>query len=449
MPHEAVVYEGGDLVGREGAEVAFENALQGIRGIRTYKVDVAGNPVAVLSELPPLNGYDVCLTIDADLQMATDRIIQEVIESSHLRGFHKADAGAIVCIDIKSGGILASTSYPTYYPSEFTNGISVELYAQLNDESSSYPLMNRVIAGQYPAASTFKAFSALAGLEHGILQGDSHFYCAGRWDYYGEAYAQDCWIFPNGHGTLGLEEAINQSCDIYFYNVGAAFWGRWINDDEKKDLLQDSLKTWGFGNRTGVEIPGEATGRVPTPDWKARALSNTPEDAQWQGGDMTNMCIGQGYILVTPMQLANGYAGIARRKMVKPHFFHKVLNDDGVAIIEAKPEEYEVQPLINESYIARVEDGLMRVAWRMGGGFNYIPVTIAAKSGTAEMPPRDDYSWFVAYAPVEDPQYCVACVVEQAGDGSSAAVLGVQHTLAAIYHVDLGDIIVEQGSRER
>jgi penicillin-binding protein 2 len=165
---------------------------------------------------------------------------------------------------------------------------------------------------------------------------------------------------------------------------------------------------------------------------------------------MTNMCIGQGFLLVTPLQMANGYAGIARNKMLVPHYFHSVLNEKGEAVVKAKAIESPLQPEIEEGQIARVKDGLERVIWRMGGSFNELPVWVAGKSGTAEMfSAKADYSWFVAYAPVEKPKYCVACLVEQAGDGSSAAVLGVQHTLAAIYGVDIGDIVVEHGSYER
>jgi penicillin-binding protein 2 len=452
LPHPAISYEGDDYIGKSGAEFAFEGVLQGTRGTRTYRVDVAGNPIALLSEASPISGSDVSLTIDLELQKATDRIIADVITSSHLRGFVYADAGALVCIDIEDGGILASSSYPSYDPSKLANGISEELWEQLTQEGSGFPLHDRVIAGLYPAASTLKAFTSLAGLECGVIDGGTQTTCKGLWDEYGEEWAQRCWIYPGGHGTLGLEEAINQSCDVFFYNIGARFFARWDAQpaEERVDELQDYLRTWGFGSVTGVDIPGEAEGRVPDAQWKLRTFSDTPEPAQWQGGDMTSMCIGQGDILVTPLQLANGYAGLARKKMLKPHFFHHALNNEGEIVVESVPEESEVQPVFNEPYIARVEDGLRRVITRTGGAFNQLPVYVAGKSGTAEVASaKADFSWFVAFAPAYEPKYCVACVVEQAGDGSSGAVLGVQHTLAAIYGVDVGEIIVVQGSRER
>jgi penicillin-binding protein 2 len=136
--------------------------------------------------------------------------------------------------------------------------------------------------------------------------------------------------------------------------------------------------------------------------------------------------------------------------MVKPHFFHKVLNGEGQTVVTSTPEDSEIQPNIDEWHLARVEDGLRRVVNRIGGKFNALPVSVAGKTGTAEVAAAlDDFSWFVGFAPANDPKYCVACLIEQAGDGSSAALLGVQHTFAALYGVDVGEIIVEQGSRER
>ena len=451
LPQKTIIYEGGDYIGKSGAEFAFENLLQGVRGKRTYKVDVDGNPLAMLSEQPPANGSDVCLTIDAELQQKTDQILADVIASSHLKGFVYANAGALVCIDVTDGGILASSSYPTFDPSQLSIGISDLLWEELNRVDSGYPLTNRVTSGLYPAASTFKAFISLGGLHHGVI-GDTYSNCTGFWEEYGEEWGQRCWIFPNGHGYLGLEEAINQSCDVFFYNVGANFWHRWdeLPKDEKANPLQEYIRSWGFGEVSGVEIPGEMAGRIPDAQWKKGWFADTPEDAQWRPGDMTNMCIGQGDVLVTPLQICNGYAGIARRKMLVPHFFHQALNHKGQVVVSSTPKESPLQPEFDDYSMSRVEDGLIRVINRFGGKFSQLPVSAAGKSGTAEVASaKADFSWFVAYAPVGDPKYCVACVVEQAGDGSSAAILGVQHTLAAIYGVDVGEVIVEQGSRER
>jgi penicillin-binding protein 2 len=213
--------------------------------------------------------------------------------------------------------------------------------------------------------------------------------------------------------------------------------------------LQEHLKSWGFGSATGIDLAGEMDGRVPNAAWKKEAFSDTPEDARWQPGDMTSLCIGQGDLLVTPLQLANGYAGIARGRMLMPHIFDKVIDSKGETVISYASKESLAQPTFSQAHLDRVRDGLQRMAAR-SGRFDALPVVAAAKTGTAEIASAEaETVWFVAYAPAAAPEYCVACVIEQGGEGSSSAQLGVQYTFAAIYGVDLGDIVVSQGSRER
>ncbi len=449
-----ISYSGGDLIGKDGAELAFENLLQGTKGTRTYRQDVDGNPLYLISEAPPKNGADVRLTIDINIQKATDRILSDIIHSAQTHGFSYADAGALVCIDIEDGGILASSSYPTFDPAQLANTADEDVWAALLDENAKQPLFNRVLSGEYPAASTFKAFTGLAGLQHGVVVGDTHHNCTGLWHYdeTDERWPQRCWIHPSGHGYLGLEEAINQSCDVFFYNIGAGFYNKWANQFEnaRTDLMQDYLKSWGFGERTGIELSGESRGRIPSHTWKKETWPDEPERTQWNPGDMSNMSIGQGDILVTPLQIANGYAGIARQKMLKPHVLHSVLNSEGQETVTYKSVESDLKPEFDEYFISRIKDGLRRVAVRMGGKFNELPVNVSGKSGTAEVASANaEFNWFAAYAPMEEPKYCVACLIEQGGDGSNAALLGVQHTLAAIYGVDLGEIVVESAVRER
>jgi len=447
IPHDnEITYEMGDYIGKGGAEFSFEGVLQGIRGSKTYRVDVDGNPLAVVSESPPQHGADVCLTIDLDIQRATDRTLAAIIAKAKDVGYEFINAGAIVCLDVEDGGVLAASSYPTFKPDAFTDGISLDLWNQLTGEDSDDPLTNRVISGLYPAASTFKAFTGLAGLEHGLIEDETRYECTGSWDKYGVQWAQQCWTYPAGHGTLGLEEALRNSCDIFFYNVAAAFYEKWelTEDREHGDILQDYLRSWGFNSYTDVDLPGELMGRVPDAAWKKETFADTPENNGWQPGDMTNMIIGQGDILVTPLQLCNGFAGIARKKMLAPHVFGKILDQNGEIVVDYVPKELPIQPVFDAKNIARIEDGLARVIETKGGLFNALPVAVAGKSGTAEVfSAKDSYAWYVAYAPKEAPKYCVACVLEQGGEGSTTAVLGVQHTLAAIYGVDLGDIVVE------
>ncbi|MCL1890616.1 MAG: penicillin-binding protein 2 [Coriobacteriia bacterium] len=446
---DVVQFERGDVVGKDGAEYAFDRILRGVPGTRTYKVDSSGLPIELINEIEPTSGNDVCLTIDSKLQKETDRILMETIIAARSSDNDNARAGALICLDVKEGGVLAASSYPTFNPADLIGGISSDLWEQLTKKTSNYPLNNRVISGLYPAASTFKAFSSMAGLNFGVIQGDIHHECKGFWDKYGKEWGQRCWIYPGGHGWVGLEEAINHSCDIFFYNVGAEFHKRWyaLPDDEKEDVFQDYIRTWGFGQRTGIDLPGEGRGRVPTAAWKHDAFPDTPEESQWQPGDMTNMCIGQGDILVTPLQIANGYATIARREAVKPHIFHKVIDKDGNDVVSHKLEPDETQPEFSDAALNRVIDGLMRVVNREKI-FSPIPVDIAGKSGTAEVAGKDPYAWFVAYGPVYDPEYCVACLIEEGGQGSSTAIMGVLHTFAAIYNKKLGAIVARKSESD-
>ncbi|MDR2672799.1 MAG: penicillin-binding protein 2 [Coriobacteriales bacterium] len=451
--NEPIPYHSGDIIGKDGAELTFEKILQGMAGTKTYKVDASGNPSEVIAQTEPVNGDDVALTIDANLQRETDQILIDVISAARSTGGHSdCNAGALICLDIEDGGILAASSYPTFFPAELSRGISTDLWAELNSEQSGYPLTNRVISGLYPAASTFKAFTSMAGLQNGIVVDDTQHYCNGYWDEYGEQWGQRCWIYPRGHGTVGLEEAINVSCDIFFYSVGAAFYERWYAlpevDIERPNAFQDYIKTWGFGTQTGVDMPGEALGRIPDAAWKQQAFSDTPEEAMWVPGDMTNMCIGQGDILVTPLQLCNGYCTVARRKIVTPHVFYRVTDATGAVVVSYENKEVASQPIIEPAYADRVVEGLKRVAIRETA-FNRVPVELAAKSGTAEVAGKDDYSWFVAYGPVESPKYCVACVIEQGGGGSSAAINGVAQTFARLYDTDIGQITVYRETGER
>lgn len=459
---EPIPYQRGDIIGREGAEATFERNLQGMHGTRTYEVDAAGNPTDVISETEPSSGDDVVLTLDAALQRETDKILADIIHMVKTDSENvNCNAGAIVCIDVEDGGILAASSYPTFYPADLSGGISTELWDELNSDESGYPLTNRVVSGLYPAASTFKAFTSLAGMQNGMIEDDTTHYCDGYWDEYGEEWGQRCWIYPAGHGTMDLEESINVSCDSFFYFVGAAFYDAWSSyefteeeiegksraeiDDMRPNLFQDYVKTWGFGSLTGVDMPGEAAGVIPDAKWKREAFPDVPEDSVWRGGDMTNMVIGQGDILVTPLQLCNAYASIARQKIVTPHIFKEIVDEEGNVVVSYKAEEVLEQPQFTEHERNRLIDGLKRVVAR-DAGFNAIPVQVAGKTGTAEVAGKDDYSWFVGFAPADNPKYCAACLIEQGGSGALVATNGVIQTFARLYGVDAGEIKIWTGT---
>ena len=444
--HEGFTYESGDIVGKSGVEAAYERVLQGTKGQRTFKVNSSGETIALLDEIDPDPGNDVKLTIDLDVQRTAELALEAGMSHARGSGKTKAFCGAIVALDVKTGAVLASASAPTFNPNDFIGGISSDLWETLNGKDSNYPMTNRVLAGQYPAASTFKAFTGLASLSYGVVDNETKANCQGTWYGMGREYPKKCWLL-SGHGELDIYEAIAQSCDVYFYEAAKKFYEM---DDEHPDALQEYLKQWGFGAPTGIDLGGEASGRVPDAAWKAEAFRETPEDARWVPGDLANMVIGQGDILVTPLQIAAGYAGIATGKLLKPHVLYQVLNKDGQVVVDETIREADQQPEYTEENIQTIRDALHLVSIGNGGAssvFAGFPINVAAKSGTGETgsEERDDYAWFAAYAPLEDPQYCCACVVEQGGGGTATAGPPVRAVLAKLLGLEEDTIVVAQG----
>ncbi len=438
-------YESGDTVGKSGVEAAYERVLQGTKGTRTYRVDSSGNYLGVVDEIDPDPGNDIRLTIDINAQQVAEEALSDGLESARNRGYSNAYCGAIVALDIKTGGILAMASAPSFDPNDFVGGISQDLWSSLIDEDAGYPLTNRAIAGQYPAASTYKAFTGMAGLTYGLIDSTTQYNCEGTWTGFGETYSQNCWQ-TSGHGYLDIYHAISVSCDVYFYEVARSFW----NSDDQ--ALSDYLETWGFGSRTGIDIAGEMAGRVPDEEWKAEYYWEIPESAQWLPGDISNMIIGQGDVLVTPIQMAVAYAGVASGTLLKPHLLYSVQNSEGQAVIEETVEESDFHPEASETNLQIIRDGLRLVVTEGGASsvFSGFPVAIAAKSGTGETgsSERDDYAWFCAYGPVDDPQYCCACILEQGGGGTASAGPPVRRLLAQLFGIEEETVsVAETGDR--
>jgi penicillin-binding protein 2 len=324
-------------------------------------------------------------------------------------------------------------SLPTFDPSQFIGGISTELWESLTSDDSGYPLNNRAIAGSYPAASTFKAFTGMAGLQYGVITSSTIENCSGVWTGFGTAYAQKCWL-TTGHGNVDLEEAIQVSCDIYFYNVAKGFYDL---ADEDETMLQDYLMTWGFGSKTGVDISGEAAGRVPTPAWKSAYYWDDPEDGQWYPGDMSNLIIGQGDVLVTPLQEASAFGCMAIGERYTPHLLKEVLNTEGDVSITYSSKLTSTQPDYTDENI-----GIMRANLRNANyysdAFQDTTLVAAGKSGTGETgsSDKDDYGWYTGYAPYDDPKYCVSCCIEQAGGGTAFCGPVVRYILCKLLGIN-------------
>ena len=434
----SIVYETGDIVGQAGVEAQYESLLQGVRGEQTVTVDAAGNVTGQVGEVPPRSGTDIRLTLDLDIQRACEEGLAYAISISKQFGYNEAGNGAMLCLDCTNGEILGMASTPTFDPSVFIGGISNDAWSQLNSEESGNPLLNRAIGGQYMSASTIKPLSALAGLEYGVYSSTRTTTCTGYWTGDGEAYGKWCWDH-SGHGVMTLEEGIIYSCDPVFYDIGHDFF----YDKENPEGLQEMFRRWGLGSTTGVDLPSEQAGRVPDAAWKKEYFSDySDQDRAWNPGDMSNIVIGQGDLLVTPLQMACAYMGIANGgKEYTPHVFLSALARDGEGGDSYRYNETgskeRLTAEVEQSHLDLVHSGLKRMIYEesasLAAHFSSLPVTVAGKSGTGEKSGQDPYGWFITYAPYEDPKYVVCGVLEQGGFGGSSTVYGVRDVLGQIY----------------
>ena len=435
-------YELGDIVGKAGVEAEYENVLQGDKGVRRIEVNASGKAQRILEEQAGVPGRDIKLTIDIEVQKVAEAALQEALAEAHRQNFRDAKAGAAVVIDVKTGEVLAMASAPTYDPSTFLGGISQEEWASLTNKSSEYPLNNRVVMAAYPPASTFKAVTGLAGLETNVTYSGKTYSCTGRWTAMGEQWPKWCWDH-SGHGTISFDGGIEESCDTVFYEIGYEFYKR------KKEELQAVSRSFGLGSDTGIDLPGEVSGRVPDAAWKKQFNENYPEYQVWLPGDTVNMSIGQGDLLTTPLQMATTYAGLANDGVIMtPHVLKDVLGSDGKVAKSYEPEVL-ANTEISSKNLAIMRNALVRVTTTGTGkgAFAGLGVTVAGKTGTAQVYGKDDYAWFCAFAPAESPKYAVAVVIEQGGHGGSVAAPAARNILAKLLGKKLTTVHTTDNSR--
>ena len=434
----------GDDVGKSGVEATYDNVLAGTHGERQVVTDANSNIVEIISETEPTKGDDVYLTIDASVQYLADSILAQLIAPSGAIGSGTGTAGAIVALDVRTGGVICMASYPTFSPKEFIGGIPSHVWEVYNSDIAYNPMLNRAIAGTYPAASTYKAFTGLASLIYGFtdLKGDHTFDCTGSWDGFGTGDVQNCWDL-SGHGELDLRGGIVNSCDVVFYEIAKSFFEN--SDSIGETAMQDVIKRYNFGELSGIDLAGEAYGRVPTPEWKKEYFKDVPEEATWRGGDSTNMVIGQGYVLVTPLQIACGYMGVATGKIMRPHLLKEVRHSQNEASVQYQ-DEVVCEPEMEKEYLEYVRDALHGVAtenYTVAIEFESYGIDAGAKTGTGEVAGKGDYALAACYAPYEDPKYVVVTVIEEGGGGSDVAMPVAAEIMDAIYRAETDEDVEE------
>ncbi len=437
-------YQPNDEIGKTGVEKVYEDRLRGVPGVRTIEVDARGEPIRTLSYEPPVPGNDVQLTIDLDVQLLAESALLRGLEEARgtpARGGNQANAapaGSTVVIDPRTGGVLAMASYPSYDPEEFVNGISPERYEELlGDEASEDPFTNRALSGQYAPGSTFKLITAYAALRDGLISSGDWYTDGGTYVAQGCATGAEACTFtsPGAVGSVNVELALTRSSDVFFYWLGDRYW---VEDGVNRTGIQDAAEEFGLHAETGIPLPYEATGFVPTPERKQQRHDENPEAfpyGEWYSGDNINMSIGQGDVLVTPLQLANAYATFANHGTLHaPNIAVRVLRSGGDpedpadVVEELRPRILRQLEIPDATIWQPMYQGFLGVTSRDGGtveasftGWDHISWPIAGKTGTAEVEGKADTSVFVGFGPGTDPGYVVSVVLEESGFGAEAA----------------------------
>ncbi len=435
----------GDTVGKSGIEAYYDNVLAGEHGQRRVVVDSQGTVVEVESETPATRGSDLYLTIKAPAQYVADLELAALIAPDGIIGHGRGVGGAIVAMDVTDGSILVMASYPTFDPTVFTGGIAQDVWDLYSTQESYYPLLNRAISGTYPAASTYKAFSSLAGLKYGFASATKTWTCEGSWDGFHSGDWQNCWNL-DGHGTLDLHNGIRVSCDVVFYEIAKDFYyaGKTQGGNISDTALQEEIAKFGFGQATGIDLSGEDAGRIPTPEWKAQHWVDVPTESYWRGGDLTNLVIGQGDVLVTPLQNTVAYGAVATGNLMRPHLLKEVRNTSDTPAITFEPEVVSV-PEVDAANYKTVRDALATVSADSTPIVNALAdwgidvYNVGAKTGTGEVAGKRDVAWYICYYPKDKPRYVVGCCIEQGGGGGEVAGPPAAHTLGALVALENGE----------
>lgn len=411
-------YYPNDLIGKDGLERAWEEKLRGVDGGLQVEVNAEGEEVQILGNKAAIPGQGLVLTIDANLQKAGEDALANQIETAKNIG-EPAKGGAFVVLDVRTGGVLAMASLPSFDPNVFAGGITSKDWNKLSTDPDN-PLSNKAIQNAYPPGSVFKIVTLAAALDRGdtnpgeVFQ-DKGVYILSGWKFYG-------WE-PKGLGQLTIVDALAFSSDPVFYELGNRMG---------VDNLAGYALTFGFGQRTGIKLFGEEKGTVPTEEWKVDTYGE-----QWYPGETLIAAIGQGYYLATPLQQAMLLMAVANGGVVyRPILVDKVLSVDGSLLEKMEPELLRTIYLRPETWNT-IRQGLVAVTTKGTGAsvFQGFPYTVAGKTGSAETGRGTTHSWFACYAPADNPQIAVAVLVEDGGEGSVTAAPAARKILEAYFGV--------------
>ena len=441
-------YQNDDYVGRTGIESTFEDYLRGQDGEEDIEMDVDGTVTGSTVTKEAVQGSTIVLTIDAKLQEVAEKALAENIYKIRNGGFatkHDVEGGAIVVLDIKSGEILAMASYPDYDPNVWVGGITQSDYDKIKENNSLY---NRAISGAYPPGSTFKMVTAIAGLETGAIKANEKINDIGIYKRYKD-YQPACWIWTDNrlvHGYLNVTQAIQRSCNYFFYETG---YRTGISNIVKY------AKNFGLGNKTGVELPSETSGTLSSPE-----AANAAKQI-WTDGNTLASAIGQAYNAFSPLQIAKYIAMVASEgRNVNPTIIKTIMNSDGTEVSRSEinsfvneklglsNEKYEKLDISKESFKA-VREGMKSVALERGGTayntFKDFNVEVGGKTGSAQAGGRKTHAWFVGFAPYNDPEIAVV-VLEENGSHGNYTAEAVKKVMAEYFGMNINSNEIKENN---
>jgi penicillin-binding protein 2 len=461
-------YRAGDIIGKAGVELTYDKWLRGRNGVQDLEVNAAGEVVRTLGGRPPVPGKDLRLAVDLEVQRTAEQALASGLRAARALpdrergGTYPAPAATAVVLDPDDGAVLALASLPQYDPRRFVGGISRRDFARYANDPGK-PLLQRAVQSVYPPGSTWKPFTALAGLRSGVITPSTGYRCPGSFTI--GNYTKRDWT-PRGHGTVALTDSLRLSCDVYYYNLGAAFGaGERAQEDrgEKVDeRMQATARGFGFGRQPDLDLPYATEGTVPTREWRKRFWERNKrvycagssavyrdlcrEGWRWQGGDNLNIAIGQGDVQVSPLQLALGYAAVANGGTVyRPHVGQAVIDPvSGQAVRRVSPR-VEGVARVPGGALAAVGQALATVptggtATSAFAGFPLDRFPVAGKTGTADLPPRAPFAWFASYAPATNPQYVVVVMVEEGGHGGESAAPVARAIYQRLFGLPVGPV---------
>jgi penicillin-binding protein 2 len=420
----------GDRVGQSGIEYTYDRYLRGRNGATRVQVDARGRPKGALAVDDPAPGKELRLSIDLSVQKAG----QDALASY-------GKPGAFVAMDPKSGEVVGLGSNPSFDPNVFAKSIRRSVYKQLTSKANGAPLANRATQGLYPTGSTFKLITSTAALQGGLISPSSVLFDGGSLTIGGITFKNAGGV---SHGALALPKALQVSSDVFFYQLGLRA------DQRGGNLIQKWARRLGLGRPTGIDIPGEGSGLVPSPAWRNRLYKKGLTDRPWTPGDNVNLAVGQGDLQADPLQMAVAYSAIANGGyVVTPHVGMRVEDPRGGVLQEIEPRPRR-QLDVSGAARSAIMNGLRAAANDPGGTstpvFEGFPITVAGKTGTAERPGQGDQSWYVVAAPYSDPRVVVAVTIERGGFGAEAAAPAARRILAAYFGIKGKKAVGEAGS---